>query len=625
MTGNTTHSARCAALRLTIECRLAEVRPATLEVRAFLLEQGLREEEIAVCELALAEACNNAIQHAGESDRQKPLEVGILCNGTKIELRVTDHTPGFDWPERVKLPPLESEGGRGLFVIHSLMDEAAYLRGQDENNLVMRKSRCIQGYRHATAAPASLDAAYHKLVESERVIGDMTRELCFRSETLAAIFHWSAELGRTNDLGDFSQRLLTDLLHISSTDWFVLRVVPADQPNLVVLSASEPALRLPPLPVPTASQPNLPAEAEAAATRRDVWFDRGRPLARSDPLVAVKPDSLGLVRPFTQGERLIGTLTVGRNATQPPLNAAQEGVVNTFADFLAVQIVNARLQAEQFNSRLVSHELEIARNIQRAQLPRSLPQLRGLGLAGFFESARQVGGDFYDVLQLSDSSLLLVVADVMGRGVPAALFAGNLRTLVRANVEYAKQPSELLGRINRQMFDDLSHVDMFITAQLVFVDVRKRLLTAANAGHCPVLLAGLEENRVISLSPEGIPIGILPGAVFAHETVPLGRRCRVILYTDGVTEARNSQGELFGQRRLSDWLLKTTTRNRTAELLKNELGAELSRYQSHAPLADDRSFLILAEEKTPAPAGRSSKKHGSRPDVDAPAVAGAAQ
>jgi serine phosphatase RsbU (regulator of sigma subunit) len=270
-------------------------------------------------------------------------------------------------------------------------------------------------------------------------------------------------------------------------------------------------------------------------------------------------------------------------------------VVHTLADFLAIQIVNARFQEEQVNSLLVARDLQIAKNIQRSLLVKSLPQLPGFGLAGYCESARQVGGDFYDVVRLSDHSLLLIIADVMGKGIPAAMFAAILRSLLRALPELTNQPSELLSRVNRLLFDELSEVDMFITAQLVYVDAKERRLVTASAGHCPLLLAVANENVVKTLSPEGMPLGILPNTTFTDETASLPANCRVLLYTDGLTEAQNQRGELFGQDRLMEWLRKTTTLRRSAEELKEELAAELLRFQLNTSLKDDQTFLIMAE------------------------------
>ena len=586
---------RSVTFRLSLPCELAEVRPSAVAVRRFLSEQGLHEEELMDCELALTEACNNAIQHVSPKARREPVEIAVTCNDSKIELRVNDHTAGFRWPERAQLPEPECERGRGLFLIQCLMDSTGYFRGQHENSLVMRKTRCHHGRGGLTQTATHPDDLSRKLAESEHTLREMARELSFSSESLAAIFRCSAELGRTNDLAGFSQRLLSDLLHITAADWFVLRLVPRDELRLAVFAVSEPDLELDPIPMPAAGPATQYVEIKAALARRDVWFDRNQPLDDFDPLAAVRPNSIGLVCPLFLDHALIGTLAVGRSRGLAPFTAAQAEVVRTLGDFLALEIVNARLHEEKVNLRLVSRELEIARNIQRALLPKSLPQLRGYGLAGFCESAEQVGGDFYDVLQLSDRSMLLVVADVMGKGVPAALFAAILRSLIRAMPEWGHQPSELLARVNRQMFEELSEVDMFITAQLVFVDLKNHCLTTASAGHWPVLVAR-GKDEVTTLSPDGMPLGILPTTAFSDETIKLGRDSRVLLYTDGITGVCNASGKQFSQERLKDWLEQTLRHRGTAEQMKQELVAELAQFQTDIALKDDQTFLLLAEE-----------------------------
>ena len=423
----------------------------------------------------------------------------------------------------------------------------------------------------------------------------MAEELSSCYESLSAIFRYSAEQGQAMRLADFSRRLLSDLLPITAADWFVLRLVPKEQSRLVVFSASEPVLELEPLEVPRSAELARQAEVRSALHRQDLWFDQQKTLGPDDPLRRVKPDSLGLVHPFYFGDTLIGTLTVGKTISRVPFTAAQTNVVHTFADFLAIQIVNARFQEEQVNNLLMARDLQIAKNIQRSLLVKTLPQLPGFGLAGYCESARQVGGDFYDVVKLSDHSSLLVIADVMGKGIPAAMFAAILRSLLRALPELTSQPSELLSRVNRLLFDELSEVDMFITAQLVYVDAGKRRLIAASAGHCPLLLSVAGDRAVTILSPEGMPLGILPDTPFTEETAELPRNCRVLLYTDGLTEARNAEGQLFGQERLMEWLRRTAGGPGKAEELKDKLVAELMKFQANTSLKDDQTFIIMAE------------------------------
>ena len=275
--------------------------------------------------------------------------------------------------------------------------------------------------------------------------------------------------------------------------------------------------------------------------------------------------------------------------------ALREQVLTTMAQELCVQVVNSKLEKEKLDNRLLARELDIARNIQQSLLPKTFPDLPGFGLSGFCLSARQVGGDFYDVLPLSNQCVLLVVADVMGKGVPAALFAATLRTLIRTTVDWTRRPSELLGRINQQMFDELSGVDMFITAQLALVDLANQRLVVANAGHCPLFMTNLE-GETISVSPEGMPLGIVPQMNFVDQVLRLENIHSVLLYTDGLTEARNPEGEWFGRERLLKWLGQPTNRLHSASELSEGFLKELDAFQCCAPIKDDQTFLILAAE-----------------------------
>jgi serine phosphatase RsbU (regulator of sigma subunit)/anti-sigma regulatory factor (Ser/Thr protein kinase) len=561
----------------------------TSVIRAFLEEQHAAAEEIQAVELALVEASNNAIQYARTEARDKEIDVEVAVAHEQLEIRVKDHTAGFDLPEKQKLPEPDAESGRGLFLMRSLMDRVSYFRGRGQNCLVMSRARNGQ----PRIEHASMAESQHRLNESEKVIRDMAEELSFCYESLSAIFRCSAELGKTNNLEEFARRLLSDLAQITSADWFVFRTNQKGEAKLEVFVSSDTSILLPALNLAEVASRSI--EADAAMTREDLWFDHINPMKPGDPLSRIRPASVGLVHPIYLGETLIGTLTIAKSSGPGNFTAVQANVVHTFADFLAIQIVNARFTEELVRNRLVSRELEIAKTIQRSLLPKTIPTLSGYGLAGFCESAHQVGGDFYDVIKIDDQTLLLVIADVMGKGIPAAMFAAILRSLLRAVPEWMNQPAALLARVNRLLFEELSGVDMFITAQLVYVDGRNRRITTASAGHCPVLLAVDTDGNIKMLSPEGLPLGILPDTTFSNQTEILPRNSRILLYTDGLTEARNSAGEFFGQERLVKWLKRTAQARKGAEELKEDLAAELMAFQATSSLSDDQTFLIMTE------------------------------
>ncbi len=597
--------------RVVFKCDLAEARVATRVLRSFLAEQGLDESEQFNCELCLAEACNNAVRYATETGAGFHVVAEAVCLEGSVELRVTDHTPGFDLKRRNGPQEIDSESGRGLFIIQSMMEEVQYFRSNNGNVLVMRKNRTHHHHNPAEeAATATLEDARRQLASCQQTISGMARELCFRSESLSAIFRCCAEIGRTSDLEGFCQRVLMDLLQIATADWFVLRLVSADGSQLSPFVESTPELRAeallfggtvsrPPLPV----VPSLAAatvELSAALTRRDVEFDITRLSSPHEPLRAAGPQAAGLVQPLLFGDKLLGTLAIGRREVtrsgraDPPFSALQAEMIRTFTEFMAIQVVNARHQEEQVHARLVAHELAIAQRIQRALLPSTLPQLSGFRLAASWESARQVGGDFYDAVPLSDHSMLLVVADVMGKGVPAAIFATITRSLLRAMAVRSHHPARLLKRLNELLYAELSSVGMFITAQLVYVDLKRRQLVTASAGHCPVIVQSGDHVRTLNVT--GTPLGILPDSTYRQQSATLAEPGGLLLYTDGLTESINAAGDMFGQERLIEWMRGRAVNPAPAESLRDELVAELTRFRGGAPLRDDQAFLLLAED-----------------------------
>jgi serine phosphatase RsbU (regulator of sigma subunit)/anti-sigma regulatory factor (Ser/Thr protein kinase) len=590
---STPGASRPAAFRLEVPCDLARVRDAAMELSRFLAGEGCDENETMSCQLAFVEACNNAIKYAPAEARPHPIRLEALAADDAIEVRITDHTKGFDWPEQIGLPAPDSESGRGLYLIQSLTHCAGYLRGRDENVLYFSRQR---------AAPRTkIDGG-----EEPQIIAQMVEELSSCYESLSAIFRHSAAAQEAGELKVFTRRLLDDLRQIVRADWFLLRLTSANSAELGVFAASDAALELPPLLLPPAHSHPPCAELEAARARRQVWLDTRQPEHAAEPLAPTRPSAQCLIHPFYAGDQLIGTLAIGRNVSPATsampttgasiFTAAQANVIGTLADFLAIQVVNGRRQQDQLRQHAAARELEIASNIQRSLLPHQLPRRPGLSLAAHCDSAREVGGDFYDVLPVSNDSLLLVIADVMGKGVPAAMFAAILRTALRAAPELAAQPGQLLARTNQLLFEELSAVDMFITAQLALVNPRERTLTLANAGHCPLLLCNGAAQPCLALSPEGMPLGVRPDTTFEAQTVALADAFCALLFTDGLTEARAPHGSRYGQKTLEHWFEAAAPKRPSADSLKSDLIAELQRFRGPLALEDDQTFIALTHQ-----------------------------
>jgi serine phosphatase RsbU (regulator of sigma subunit)/anti-sigma regulatory factor (Ser/Thr protein kinase) len=597
-------TSRASGLRLPFAPDPQSVRTAAETIRKFLAEQGVPEKELFPFELCIVEAGNNAIEYAeGRSRALKPV-AEALFTPDQIELRIIDHTPGFVLPDHIVLPPPTNERGRGLFLIQSVMDELRYLRGAKENTLIMRKRRrAIQPpaaeHEPGSAGGLSLEESQRQLTESKSARATMAGELSFRSETLTAIFRCCAELGRSDDLAEnFGKRLLVDLFHLTTADWCVLRLLSGDGRQLVVAAASEPELLAGALTLPLPGETPCGIEAVVAASLAATRFDMREQIDSTEPLRAVGPEATGLVCPLVFGGALVGTIAVGRRGGDFPLGKLQEEVVRMFAEFLAIQNVNLRHHKDEVHRHVVARELEIAQEIQHLLLPRTLPQLEGFGLAGGWQSAREVGGDFYDALAIDVQSLVLMIADVMGKGVPAALFAATMRGMLRGLAARTDDPAKILSGLNRLLYAELSAVNMFITAQVVHVDLRTRQITAASAGHCPLLYVPSGSNRVCALETQGLPIGVLPDTAYRQHTAILGHPATLLLYTDGLTDIRNPAGKLLGQHHLTRWLTANVFAGHSAAALRDRLATELNRFRGAAAMTDDQAFLVLTESRS---------------------------
>lgn len=573
-------------LRLKTACDFAAVREAARFACTWLATQRISAEELAAWEIALVEAGNNAVEHSPQSAQMLPVEFEVSCGEADVEARVSDHTAGFDLPVEIALPDLESEGGRGLFLIQSMTGPLTYLRGRGGNTLVMRRRR------DALAQPEtpSLLDLQHRLAENEAALTEMSEELSSSYESLVAMFRYSAELGRSTDLRDFARRLLSDLMQLTEADAAILRMLAPDESLELFIALPEGlstklSQRCPGI-------EHCSVEWETVRTREDVWFGDDRPLHELDPLRVIPGMAQGVSHVFGLNDRTMGTISLGRCGSNLPFRSAQINLLHTFIDFLAIQIVNERLLDERTRARVTRRELEIAANIQRSLLPLALADCRPFEIAASCLSAKEVGGDFYDVIRVGDEGLLLVIADVMGKGVPAALFAALLRSTVRSMPTLFSQPAAMLSAVNRVLHGDLSRVDMFITAMVAFLDFSQARILSASAGHCPLLVCVPGESFAREADDSGMPLGIEETTQYAQNMTPFPPGLVALLYTDGLTESRNPAGEMFGSERLAETLTEAAARPSLA-LAKDGMLARLASFQSDAALSDDQTFILL--------------------------------
>jgi len=264
-------------------------------------------------------------------------------------------------------------------------------------------------------------------------------------------------------------------------------------------------------------------------------------------------------------------------------------IITGIAQQVALAIQNDMLQKEMVVRERLETEVQLARQIQQTFLPESLPEFENWQLAARWKTARQVGGDFYDVFNLPDNRLGLFIADVSDKGVPAALFMALTRTLVRAAVIETDTPAEALKHVNDLLFPDTKQ-GMFVTAVYAVLDMNNNELTYVNAGHNPPSWVK-GDGSIEILTRTGVALGAAENMKYEQRVIPLGKDDCILFYTDGLTESYNIDGDFYGEARLEE-ALKANHCSSAHELI-GVVEKSLLDFVQDMPPADDLTMLVL--------------------------------
>jgi PAS domain S-box-containing protein len=238
-------------------------------------------------------------------------------------------------------------------------------------------------------------------------------------------------------------------------------------------------------------------------------------------------------------------------------------------------------------------ELRIASDIQRSFLPEHIPPVAGFDLAAISVPAMEVGGDFYDFIPARDGGLGMVIADVSGKSVPAALFMALSRTIVRANATHHQSGTEVLQDANNMISTD-SRSGMFVTLFYGVLDEKTRNLVYANAGHPPPLLFRGSTGDFVELEVTGIALGALCGMEYEERRMSLSTGDVLVLYTDGVTEAINHDVVQYGTKRLRSVVRKS--HSLSAQEIMESILEDISRFSGDQAQFDDITMIIVKAE-----------------------------
>ncbi|NJL28769.1 MAG: SpoIIE family protein phosphatase [Thermoanaerobaculia bacterium] len=272
-----------------------------------------------------------------------------------------------------------------------------------------------------------------------------------------------------------------------------------------------------------------------------------------------------------------------------PFQPTDRRTLALFANQAAIALENAKLHKLALEKERLEREMELAAEIQQQLLPKAMPLVPGWELVGWNRPARQVGGDYYDLRACADGHVCLVVGDVSGKGMPAALLVSTLHSALRLLQDRMELGPVLVERLNRHIFES-SSANKFITMLIADLDPTSAQLSCLNAGHNPGLLVR-QDGRVELLKSQGLPLGLLARTNYGTETIAIAPGDLLCLYSDGITECESRAEEEFGLERLERLLLEHRQKPLTA--LISTLEQTITDFAQGQPQSDDQTVVLL--------------------------------
>jgi sigma-B regulation protein RsbU (phosphoserine phosphatase) len=321
-------------------------------------------------------------------------------------------------------------------------------------------------------------------------------------------------------------------------------------------------------------------------------------LANAPELAGLRGTSLGaasvMVTPLLYGKQNMGVLALGNGPSTPSFTQSDFVVFKSIAEQSAFALYNAIIYSEANEKKRLDHDLEIARDIQRILLPSEAPVIPGFEISGINIAARHVSGDYFDYLTVDKDRLGVAIADVSGKGVPASIIMAICRSVLRSQAAGNASPADVLQKVNRQLYPDIKE-DMFISMAYLILDHVRDTVTLARAGHDAPILFDHATGTASPVKPPGMVLGIDSGSVFDRITgdfaLTLKRDDCLLLYTDGVTEALDANGDEFGPDRMIECVRASAPEG--APAIISRLIDELRNFVGAQPQNDDITLIAI--------------------------------
>ena len=302
-----------------------------------------------------------------------------------------------------------------------------------------------------------------------------------------------------------------------------------------------------------------------------------------------------LIVPLIYEDKLTGLISLGEKKSGKFYRREDINLLNTLANQGAVAIENARMFEEIIEKERMEEELSIARDLQTSMLPAACPTIKGFEIAAYSVSAREVGGDFYDFIEMGEDKVGMVIGDVTGKSVSGALVMSASRSVFRMLSEENLSVGEIMIRANRRTKKDIKS-GMFVALLYAVLNSEDRTLSMCSAGQTQPIYWSSEtcESTLVETKGDTFPLGILEDVGYQETRLHLAPGDKIVLYTDGIVEAMNDKEEIFGFERLIE--IVQGARSMTADSLLKEILDKVNVFAGGAAQHDDLTVIIISAD-----------------------------
>ncbi len=623
-------------------------------------KHGFEDKLINAFKLSVDEAATNIMRHAYR-ETEGIITIRAIVKKNSLTISIIDQGTYFD-PQRVKDPDLNryidigKKGGLGIFIMRKLMDEIDYRRTDEGNELRITKYRQApqkkKFARAVSSIPLSIKAKiffrtvaiitliiaggylYYFQKADDIILSNFVSTARITNNQIVNRISSAPAEGFDNE---FTVSLIIDPIYDDYKGQIYKLALEDSNGGVIYIDAAG---------VNGASEFNRPKDSEkidpcifkyklandstfyefensvliketgkhygkshilivAENTEQEIATNRLNDLKLAFIILGISYVGVALLiylvlNPLHKLSEWIKDLGHGEINDEIDIDASSEfgEIAQAFSD------ITHKFRQSQKNlvdQERLQREMQVAQDIQQTLLPIDFPVLDGYEVDCHYEAAKEVGGDYYDFVEVDKDTLGIVVADVSGKGVPGALLMTMIRTALRTEARGLKDAAEVLARVNDFVMDDIKK-GMFVTVFYLIIDSKKRQINYASAGHNPMILYRESTEKTYYLNPKGFPIGIqLPQKDFFRksiesETIQLTKDDILLVYTDGITEAMNSRRELFGEERLLN-TLRTNGHLEVTDFVE-KLKLAIYSFTQGTQQNDDISFVSIKEKST---------------------------